>query len=76
MIHQDADIYASLLASGEAVTHALPAGRRGWVQVIRGAVDVNGQSVSAGDGVAMKDEPDLAITSRADGSEVLVFDLP
>jgi redox-sensitive bicupin YhaK (pirin superfamily) len=76
VIHQDADIYASLLASGEAVAHALLAGRRGWVQVIRGAVEVNGQSVSGGDGVAVKDEPELAITSRADGSEVLVFDLP
>ena len=76
IIHQDAEIYASLLASGEAVAHALPAGRRGWVQVIRGAVEVNGQSVSAGDGVAVKDEPDLAITSRADASEILVFDLP
>src|ERR1700704_517272 len=76
IIHQDAEIYASLLASGEAVTHALPAGRRGGGQVIRGAVEVNGQSVSAGDGVAVKDEPELAITSRADGSEILVFDLP
>jgi hypothetical protein len=76
VIHQDAEIYASLLASGEAVTHALSAGRRGWVQVIRGAVEVNGTAVSAGDGVAVQDEPTLAITSRADGSEVLVFDLP
>jgi redox-sensitive bicupin YhaK (pirin superfamily) len=76
VIHQDAEIYASLLASGEAVTHVLRPGRRGWVQVVRGAVEVNGTAVSAGDGVAVKDEPELAITSRADGTEVLVFDLP
>jgi quercetin 2,3-dioxygenase len=76
VIHQDAEIYASLLAQGEAVAQVLRPGRRGWVQVVRGAVEVNGQSVSAGDGVAVKDEPTLAITSRADGSEVLVFDLP
>src|SRR6195256_1576758 len=76
IIHQDAEIYASLLASGEAVTHVLRAGRRGWVQVVRGAIEVNGQSVSAGDGVAVRDEPELTVRSRADGSEVLVFDLP
>jgi redox-sensitive bicupin YhaK (pirin superfamily) len=76
VIHQDAEIYASLLASGEAVTHVLRPGRRGWVQVVRGAVEVNGTAVSTGDGVAVQDEPTLAITSRADGSEVLVFDLP
>jgi redox-sensitive bicupin YhaK (pirin superfamily) len=76
IIHQDAEIYASLLASGEAVTHVLRPGRRGWVQVVRGAIEVNGQSVSAGDGVAVRDEPELTVRSRADGSEVLVFDLP
>jgi redox-sensitive bicupin YhaK (pirin superfamily) len=46
------------------------------VQVVRGAIEVNGQSVSAGDGVAVRDEPELTVRSRADGSEVLVFDLP
>jgi redox-sensitive bicupin YhaK (pirin superfamily) len=76
VIHQDADIYASLLDSGEAVTHVLEPGRKGWVQVVRGAVTVNGEAVGAGDGVAVKDEPGLAITSRANGAEVLVFDLP
>jgi redox-sensitive bicupin YhaK (pirin superfamily) len=76
VIHQDADIYASLLDSGEAVTHVLEPGRKGWVQVVRGAVTVNGEAVSSGDGVAVMDEPGLAITSRANGAEVLVFDLP
>jgi redox-sensitive bicupin YhaK (pirin superfamily) len=76
VIHQDAEIYASLLAGGEAVAHGLRPGRRGWVQVVRGAVEVNGQAASAGDGVAVKDEPTLAIESRVDGSEILVFDLP
>ena len=76
VIHQDAEIYASLLAKGEAVAHVLRRGRQGWVQVVRGTVEVNGRSASAGDGVAVKDEATLAITSPADGSEVLVFDLP
>ena len=39
VIHQDADLYASLLDTGEQVTHALRAGRGAWVQVVRGAVD-------------------------------------
>ena len=64
------------VTEGEAVTHVLRPGRRGWVQVVRGAIEVNGQSVSAGDGVAVRDEPELTVRSRADGSEVLVFDLP
>src|SRR4030081_253322 len=50
VIHQDADIYDALLSRGHAVTHALKAGRKGWIQVIAGAVEVNGKAASAGDG--------------------------
>src|ERR1700726_4134567 len=56
VIHQDADIYDALLSRGHAVTHALKAGRKGWIQVIAGAVEVNGKAASAGDGVAVEDE--------------------
>jgi redox-sensitive bicupin YhaK (pirin superfamily) len=75
VIHQDTEIYDALLSRGHAVTHALKAGRKGWVQVVAGSVEVNGKPASAGDGVALEDEAALSITSRADDSEVLVFDL-
>jgi redox-sensitive bicupin YhaK (pirin superfamily) len=75
VIHQDADIYDTLLSRDHAVSHALKAGRKGWVQVVSGAVEVNGKAAAAGDGVAVEDEAVLSVTSRADGSEVLVFDL-
>jgi quercetin 2,3-dioxygenase len=76
LIHQDVELYDALLASGEAVTRNLKAGRKSWVQIVRGAVEVNGTAARAGDGVAVQDEAKLAITSHADDSEILVFDLP
>jgi redox-sensitive bicupin YhaK (pirin superfamily) len=76
VIHQDADIFAALLNNSNAVAHVLRPGRKGWVQVVRGTLEVNGRTVRAGDGVAIEDEPAVTIASRADGSEVLVFDLP
>jgi redox-sensitive bicupin YhaK (pirin superfamily) len=76
LIHQTADIYASILNKGEQVEHALPAGRNGWLQVLRGAVEVNGQGLHAGDGAALNDEPALIVTARSDGAEILLFDLP
>ena len=76
VIHQDVEIFAALLDAGDAVTHALAGGRKGWVQVIRGAGEVNGTPVRAGDGVALEGEATLAVTSRAGDSEFLVFDLP
>ena len=75
VIHQDADIYDAQLSRGHAIAHPLLAGRQGWVQVIAGSVEVNGKAAVAGDGVAVADEGLVSITSGADGSQVLVFDL-
>jgi quercetin 2,3-dioxygenase len=75
VIHQDTDIYDALLSSGDAVTNNLKTGHKSWVQVVRGAVEVNGKAADAGDGVAVEDEAVLTVMSHADDSEVLVFDL-
>jgi redox-sensitive bicupin YhaK (pirin superfamily) len=75
-IHQDADIYASLLDAGDEVAQALPAGRKAWVQVTRGAMDVNGRRLAAGDGAAIEGEPRVGIVAAIDGVEFLLFDLP
>jgi redox-sensitive bicupin YhaK (pirin superfamily) len=75
LIHQDTDIYDALLTRDHAVTHALKPGRKSWVQVVGGAVEVNGNPAVAGDGVAVEDEAVVSIAARADDSEVLLFDL-
>jgi redox-sensitive bicupin YhaK (pirin superfamily) len=71
-IHQDVRLYSTLL-DGSTVTHELEPNRYGWVQVTRGEVDLNGQTLKAGDGAAISDERTLTLTGR--GAEVLVFDL-
>ena len=73
-IHQDASVYATLLAPGERVAHELRPGRHSWVQVARGSVDVNGRTLREGDGAAISDEARLELTAK-DSSEVLLFDL-
>ena len=80
-IHQDARVYATLLAAGERVRHPLAPGRRAWVQVARGSLAVNGRALAAGDGAALTDEAAIELEGRggADAgaaSEALVFDLP
>jgi redox-sensitive bicupin YhaK (pirin superfamily) len=74
-IVQDARMYASLLAPGETVSHALATKRRAWVQVARGAVTLNGTHLAAGDGAAIEGEPSITLAGVED-AEVLVFDLP
>jgi hypothetical protein len=73
-IHQDAEIHLAALDDGIKVTHALETGRGAWIQVLRGAIDLNGQSMSEGDGAAVENETALMIHSRG-ASEVMVFDL-
>jgi redox-sensitive bicupin YhaK (pirin superfamily) len=74
-IHQAVDLYVSVLTPGEAVTHRLPPGRYAWVQVARGAITLNDTALSAGDGAAVSEEPQLTVTAK-DQAEVLLFDLP
>jgi redox-sensitive bicupin YhaK (pirin superfamily) len=74
-IHQDASIFATLLAPGEAVMHVLAPGRRGYVHVASGDVALNGLSLKTGDGAKIADESELTLVARGD-SEVLLFDLP
>jgi len=76
LIHQEVAIYDAVLGSANSVKHQLQPGRKSWVQVVRGAVEVNGKAAGAGDGVALQDEPGLTITAREHNSEILVFDLP
>ncbi len=76
VIYQDVELLAALLDAGDQVTHALRPGRRAWLQVVRGAVVVNGHDLATGDGVALEGEPALTVKAKAEGTEILVFDLP
>ncbi len=73
-IRQDASLFLGTLDAGREVSYAIPDGRHAWLQVIRGAVALNGRPLAEGDGAAVSEEPELSI--RADGpAEVLLFDL-
>ena len=73
VINQDARLYVTEVGPDDRVTHTLPEGRHAWIQVVRGAVDVNGTSLQEGDGAAVSDERTLIVSGEG---EVLLFDLP
>lgn len=74
-IHQNVDLYATNLSSDASVSHTLRPGRVAWVQVARGAVDLNGHLLSAGDGASVEDIETLTLTSTSQDAEVLMFDM-
>src|SRR5215468_8991022 len=71
-VHQDVRLFATVLAPGERAGLELAKGRHAWVQVVRGKIAVNGQVFQAGDGIAISNEPTVAL--EGDG-EALLFDL-
>ena len=73
-LHADARLYAGLFDGAETATLPLPAGRKTYVHVVRGELQVNGQPLAAGDAAKLLDEPNLTLAAGRD-AEVLVFDL-
>ncbi len=73
-INQDADVYATQLDAGQAVTHGVGRKRKAWVQVARGGVTLNGVDLKQGDGAAISDESEIEVTGR-EPSEILLFDM-
>jgi quercetin 2,3-dioxygenase len=74
-IQQDARVYAGLFDGGEQAALNIASGRRVYVHVARGAVEVNGTRLSSGDALKLTNETSLRIGAGHD-AEVLVFDLP
>ena len=72
-IHQDINIYVSVLTGEKDLTHTLQNGRGAWIQVARGTLTVNGDPLKEGDGIAICDEN--IILSNADHAEILLFDM-
>jgi hypothetical protein len=74
-IHQDAYVYTTLLDGKDAVAHRLAPGRRAYVHVARGAVNVNGTPLKGGDGARIESESSIELKDGRE-AEILLFDLP
>lgn len=74
-LHQDARVYAALLEGAERAVHLLAAGRRAYVHVARGVLEVNDERLEAGDALKARDVAQIVLEKGA-GAEVLLFDLP
>ena len=73
-INQDADLYVAKMDAGNEASHALKPTRHAWLHVAEGEVKLNGDTLRAGDAVALSGEArvDLIATKP---SQVLLFDL-
>ena len=74
-LHQDATVYASELAPGQSISHTLASGRRAYLFIIAGELDVNGTPLRAGDQGRITKESALSI-SASQPAHFLLIDLP
>lgn len=74
-VHSSADLYATILSAGGQASHAFAPGRIGWLQVARGALEVNGVKLEEGDGLAIADEAQISLKALDSEAEALVFDM-
>lgn len=74
-IHQDATLLAAIVEEGDILEHGLEEGRCAYVHVARGALEVNGVRLKAGDAIKIYKEASVSV-GNASGAEILLFDLP
>ena len=74
LLHADARLHAGLFDGGESASLPLPAGRKAYVHLVRGELEVNSRKLVAGDAAMLDNEPALHL-AHGTNAEVLVFDL-
>ncbi|MBW4609546.1 MAG: pirin family protein [Hassallia sp. WJT32-NPBG1] len=73
-IHQDVNLYVSVLEPGDVVNYHVQPDRYAWLQIAKGIATLNGEELRAGDGVQISVEEQLEISTEV-GAEILLFDL-
>jgi redox-sensitive bicupin YhaK (pirin superfamily) len=73
-VHQDVDLFASVVQEGQKLEHVAVDGRKVFVQIVVGKVTVNGNDLSSGDGIQITEETRVMIESRSE-AELLLFDM-
>ncbi|MBA3696436.1 MAG: pirin family protein [Methylotenera sp.] len=75
LIHQDVDLFATVLDTGKALTYDTRPGRSLYFQIARGSAQINGTQLDKGGAIAMDDVTNVEIVSQTD-AEIVLFDLP
>ena len=73
-VHQHVDLFASVVEQGTELVHPIAPGRKVFLQVVQGSASVNGHGVNSGDGLQIRNEPEVTIKATAD-VEILLFDM-
>ncbi|MFN3700586.1 MAG: pirin family protein [Alphaproteobacteria bacterium] len=74
-IQQDVKLYYSKAPEGAVLEHNFLSGRRGFLQILRGAVKIDSETLKEGDGLEMTDQDSIKLHIVSDNAELLLFDM-
>jgi len=73
-IHQDVNLYSTELDEGAETELELDKSRQGFLQVVRGSVEIDGEELGAGDAVTIQIQTAFTVRALQD-AELLFFDM-
>ena len=73
-IHQDVNLYSSVLNESESIALELQSGRKHFLHIARGRVSMNDEELVAGDAVAVDGDATFLLRAKED-AEMLWFDM-
>jgi redox-sensitive bicupin YhaK (pirin superfamily) len=74
-IHQDVNLYSTLLNGDHKITYHIADHRCIWVQIVKGSILLNDRVLSSGDGAAIIEEKNIILKGDSDRAELLLFDM-
>ena len=74
-LSQDASALVAHLTAGKHLAHAFAPGRGGYLYVIDGRVEVDGELLRTGDAIKVERQADLSITTEL-AAELILIDVP
>ena len=73
-IHQDLNLYSTVLDEDVEIEFEFDKSRQGFLQVVRGSIEIDDEALVAGDAATMRDQAAFTVRARQD-AELLFFDM-
>lgn len=74
-LQADAILLTTELSAGKEISYSLKKDRKGWLQIIDGELEIDGQKIQKGDGARIWDTDGINFKAGPEGVRVLLFDL-
>ncbi len=74
-IHQDVTLSSAIVEAGTSLDYGFDEERHGFLHIVEGEIEIDGETLGTGDAVAVKDIETLSVMA-VEQAELLLFDLP